>query len=290
MDIPSDPFRGMTINLDDGREVVLVEDHNSGRSADVWEGSLENHRVAVKIYRPVFESSPLFIDNINRESELKCDDERVVTPIGRGDLLLQDDRWSRVIVFPIVDGEQLSALLESGGIEKPEDKLRLCRELVLALRSLHACGYIHGDLCPNNVIASAEYSKASLVDMEFCLPINRERENSDWGSEEGWRGTLGYIAPEVEEFGIMASGLHSDVWGLGWTLAEILNLPEVPTLRERDWVSARRDGGASISMLGSWISGFGPKVDEVIRRCLIINAELRPSTIEVVEMLGDYLE
>lgn len=278
--IASKPFSGMSIDLW-GRDdpVILVELHDSGRSADLWIGVLNAEEVAVKIYRPTFDDGGLFDESVAREHEVECDDPRIVSALFRGVINYPGSRWSHVLVMPLIDAECLRDVIKSGALDSGS-KIAISNEIVKSLASFHECGMIHGDLNPANILAPEGGSKAYLIDFEFCLPIDMDRSDIDYSRE---RGTPGYIAPEIEQFGIRACSTSSDVWALGWVLAETLNNDGLP--EDRDWRKHREKYGSKASMLNNWSSGYGGDIDDSVRRCVVIDRRHR---IKMSEMVGSF--
>jgi len=84
------------------------------------------------------------------------------------------------------------------------------REMVLALRYIHALGLSHGDIKLENMVKVGNTVK--LIDFESCRPCN--------GTSRLKKGTQIYCSAEYE------SGLHdpqkNDIWALGVTLYSIL--------------------------------------------------------------------
>lgn len=282
----SKPFIGMSIDLwgEDSPVTLVEEPRNSGRSADIWIGEFEGTEVAVKIYRPTFDDGGLFDESIDREYSVNCDDRRIVVALGRGVIKFRNDRWSHVLVMPLIDADSLRDVIKAGGLDS-EVRIALCNEIVSTLISLHECGVIHGDLNPANILASGDEGEAYLVDLEFCLPVNVEFNEGSGYSRT--RGTPGYIAPEIDVYGIKACSTSSDVWALGWVLAEILNKGGVPEVR--NWTEHREEYGSKESMLRNWNSTFGEEIDESIKRCVIIDKRDRIKLDELEEALRKYV-
>jgi len=270
----SKPFIGMNINLwDEDNPITLVKHHNSGRSADIWLGKLDGEDVAVKIYRPKFDDEGIFEQSIEREYNVNCNNSRIVSAFKRGVVEYNKGRWSYVLVMPFIDGECLTEVIKSDSL-KINERIKICREIIMALLSLHESGILHGDLNPANIIVSEDGKNAHLVDFEFCLPIE-DIQDIDYPG----RGTPGYIAPEIDSFGLKANTFSADIWSLGWILAEIMNKDR--NLEERDWTKFRTEYSSNISMLNNWGSGIGDDIVDAIRRCVIVNKNLRITLPEI---------
>ena len=264
--------------------VTLVEKHSSGRSADLWRGILDGAEVAVKIYRPTFDDGGLFDESVDRESRVECRDSRIVAAQERGVIKFSRGRWSHVLVMPMIDAECLGDVIRRSDLDS-NSRVAVSNEIVNSLASLHECGLTHGDLNPSNILVSEEECKAYLIDLEFCLPIEMGKRGSDYSRE---RGTPGYIAPEIEVYGIRASSCSSDVWALGWVLAETLNQDRVP--RDRDWRRHREKCGSRASMLDDWGSEIGGEIDESVRKCVVIDRRDRIKMGDIAEIFGNHVD
>lgn len=274
----SKPFSGMTIDLWNGENpVTLVKPHNSGRSADIWLGELNEEKVAVKIYRPKFDDGGIFEQSIEREYKVECEDSRIVSCEKRGIIEYSKERWSYVLVMPFIDGECLTDIIRNNSL-KPNQKIVVCKEIIIALLSLHESKIIHGDLNPANIVISKGGTKSNLVDFEFCVPVDDIQNIVDYPG----RGTPGYIAPEVEHWGLKAITFSADIWSLGWILAETINKDKLQ--EERNWKKFREEHGSDVSMLKDWSSDFGEYIDDAIRRCVIINKKERIKLQEIIDV------
>lgn len=267
--------------------VTLVEKHDSGRSADLWRGILAGEEVAVKIYRPTFDDGGLFDESVDRESRVECRDSRIVVAEERGVIEFSRGRWSHVLVMPMIDEECLRDVIRRGNLDS-NSRVAICNEIVNSLASLHECGFTHGDLNPSNILVSEKECRAYLIDLEFCLPTEMsewvEKRGSDYSRE---RGTPGYIAPEIERSGIRASSCSSDVWALGWVLAETLNQDD--NLGDRDWRKHWKKCGSGTSMLDDWSTDFGRDIDDSVRRCVVIDRRDRIKMDEIVEIFENHV-
>ncbi len=106
------------------------------------------------------------------------------------------------------------ATIEQGHIQRCTDIFLI---LFQKLARLHALGYAHGDLKPENMLYDATSKEAWLIDFEFA-----QRYDEPWGNY----GTFGYIPPEFlavkEGKEVRIDKRCADVWACGVALLEKL--------------------------------------------------------------------
>lgn len=82
-----------------------------------------------------------------------------------------------------------------------EVKHQLCLDIVEGLAILHSCGIVHGDVKPDNVLVFKQDNSnvpylGKLSDFGVCISM----EETHSLSFQSYRGTLGWIPPEVVEY------------------------------------------------------------------------------------------
>ena len=95
------------------------------------------------------------------------------------------------LIMEWVDGSGLHALIEAGSAHLDGQRLHILGRVADALEHLHQQKFLHRDICPRNIILTAD-GTVKLIDFglalpyrpEFCKPGNRT-------------GTPQYLAPEV---------------------------------------------------------------------------------------------
>lgn len=119
---------------------------------------------------------------------------------------------SPYLVMPFIEGITLQSHL-SGEAKPLPVALWLTRQIAQALTALHAAGWVHGDVKPENTIVGTR-GHVTLIDLGFASRIHGVN-----GSQ--FRGTPQYAAPEVLQ-GSMASMPSADVFSLGRILWKCL--------------------------------------------------------------------
>jgi eukaryotic-like serine/threonine-protein kinase len=115
------------------------------------------------------------------------------------------------LVMEYIEGGDLAERLDAGDAPDPHE---LARELLSALRHIHAAGVLHRDIKPQNVLIDAA-GRARLTDFGIAQPANATALTRTGHLI----GTESYIAPEVKR-GAPASE-RSDLYALGVVLADV---------------------------------------------------------------------
>ena len=119
-------------------------------------------------------------------------------------------------MFLVLEYVEANSLTEFLAKEKPDaDELReLFRQLVGGVEASHACGVLHLDLKPSNVLITPD-GKVKLID--FGLVQSVTADNTSVGS-----GTPAFMPPEIARKGENVDE-RTDVFGLGAVLYYMLN-------------------------------------------------------------------
>lgn len=167
---------------------------------------------AVKMLRSQFTKDELAIDFLRREVEVcsQVSHQHLVTVL---EAHFGDENY---LVMPRLKGVSIGQVLAKTGYISVRQSLWIIRQVAEALDSLHAKGWLHGDVKPDNIMISAE-GHVTLIDLGFAL-----RKSEAMVTElRTARGTLNYVAPETMT-SALASNELSDIYSLGITLFELL--------------------------------------------------------------------
>ncbi len=191
----------------------LLEPVGRGGMGTVWRArdELLDRDVAVKEVR-----LPLVLDEDLR-AELCARTERegratamVAHPsvITIFDVITEDDRpW---IVMELLKAQSLEELVRREGPLPPRQVAEIGRQVLGALRAVHAKGILHRDVKPSNVLVTED--RAVLTDFGLAA-VEGDKSITQAGIV---LGSAGYIAPE-RVLGAKASPA-ADLWSLGATL------------------------------------------------------------------------
>jgi serine/threonine protein kinase len=116
---------------------------------------------------------------------------------------------SPYVVMPRIEGATMQAHLEMAQTKPLPVALWLVRQMAQALAAIHAAGWIHGDVKPDNVIVGPG-GHVTMIDLGFATQIHTANESQ-------FRGTPDYAAPEALH-GNMAALPAADMFALGRVL------------------------------------------------------------------------
>ena len=164
--------------------------------------------VAVKVIHPALAADGQFRARFAREVDAA---RRVggfhTAPVVDADPYA-DPPW---MITAYIDGPSLQEAVDRGGPLPPERVRRLGAGLAEGLAAIHACGLVHRDLKPGNVIMAADGPR--IID----FGIARAAGASSLTSAGVVVGTFGYMSPEL--LSGQAAGPACDVFALGCVLA-----------------------------------------------------------------------
>jgi serine/threonine protein kinase len=195
--------------LGDGR-YVLDRQLARGGMAAVWlaQDVILERPVAIKVLSDTLAGDSEFLTRFQREA-------RVAAGLSHPNLVSiydYDAEGQRpYLVMEYVAGGDLGRRLVEGS--EPVDVERLARELLQALRHIHAARVLHRDVKPQNVLI-AEDGRAQLTDFGIAQP----RDATSITKTGNVLGTERYLAPELMR-GEPPSE-RSDLYALGMVLAE----------------------------------------------------------------------
>ena len=127
---------------------------------------------------------------------------------------LVEDNSLLYLVFELVDGRGLDAILAERGRLTPQETHAAVRDVCAALDCAHEARIIHRDLKPSNIMVT---SKGVFKVMDFG--IAHQAQSDMMLTQTGAWGTPPYMAPEQER-GLVSR--ESDLFALGATVYELL--------------------------------------------------------------------
>lgn len=228
----------------------------------------------VKVLKRGFEQDPTAIQLIQREAFVG---QQVRDPHLATILSEHTDRAPRFIVLPYLDGRTVDeAITEVGRLSTPH-ALWIARQVAEGLCTLHASGWLHGDIKPANVLVSPN-GHATLLDLGFAQRFKGNNTNRDTLAT-----SLAYAPPEAFNPNV-SFGPASDIYSLGITLFEMLtgrcpfDAAEPSDLAAAHLVKPMPDPRA-------WVPQVPSRVLRLLRRMLAKEPFRRPHGEELVSWL-----
>jgi serine/threonine protein kinase len=231
---------------------------------------------AIKVVRPDWDDQPTAVKLLQREA--------------RAGLAVQHPHLVRItdahvlhppyfLVMGLLPGESLRRRLQRKFSLPLDETLWITRQAAEALAALHAAGFLHGDVKPDN-LRLTPHGIAVLTDLGFA---HRPGENAAFLRAGYVLGTANYLAPELCDQ-LPAEEMSSDLFSLGVTLFETLTgrLPYPPGSLRQTFRRHLCDPPANIRHL------VGPLPDglvHLVEQMLANDPDERPRARSVVQQL-----
>lgn len=184
------------------------------------------------------------------------------------------------VVYEYVEGTPLRDVVEAVGPLPAARAAAIAVDVCSAAGALHACGVVHRDISPGNVIVARD--GAHLTD----LGIARVAAPTGAGRDTTLLGTQGFAAPE--QFGFAETDARADVYSIGRLLAYMLEGGDA-----RDGGGPR--GGAAVSKGARGRPGARPPEGRSAlaavaeRACSFDRGERYQSAAELSRAIGEAL-
>ena len=231
--------------------------------------------VAIKVLAPAAELDPAARARFAREARALAE-LRHPGLVGLLDHGI-DDELGPYLVLPLLDGANLRAAI-GGARLGPEAAVLVAAPIADAVAAMHAAGFVHRDVKPENVIAGPD-GHVTLIDLGLAW-----REGMTRHTESGAAvGTIGYMAPEQIEG--REVGAPADVWAIGVMLHEWI-------AGTRPFARARPGEEAAAALVGgaARLTAVDRRVDDelatLVSRCLAPHPGDRPSARELADQLA----
>ena len=107
------------------------------------------------------------------------------------------------VLWEMIDGrdlEQLYRLKSKAGkrwCPTQGQGLEWCSQLFAELNALHACGIVHRDVKPANIMITSDLMTLKLIDYGLCKNIGMHEADDEPYRMTGMTGSFRYMAPEV---------------------------------------------------------------------------------------------
>jgi len=174
-----------------------------------------NRMVAIKVLPRRFTENPEYVERFYKEGQAagKLNHNNIVQAFDVGEA-----GGYHYFVMECVEGKTLYDDLSKGKVFAEDEALDIIIQVAHALAHAHACGLIHRDVKPKNIMINTE-GVVKLADMGLA----RETTDIETARTEAGKayGTPYYIAPEQIR-GQIDIDHRADIYGLGATLYHIV--------------------------------------------------------------------
>ncbi len=188
-----------------------------GGMASVYEGTHERlgTKVAVKILNPVLTA--------NKEIRLRFENEaRFMASLNHPNItkVIDFDEQPEMlsIVMELLEGQDLSSLIKSGGALTPEQAIPIFTQILDAFQYAHSKGIVHRDIKPSNIFISGG-NQVKILDFGIAKIFGTVDDFTSTGTQ---MGTPVYMSPEQVKAD-KSIDHRSDIYSLGITLFFALN-------------------------------------------------------------------
>ena len=233
--------------------------------------TLLERSVALKILHERYALDQDHVDRFRREARAvaQLSHPHIVTVIDRG-----EEAGRQFIVFELVDGDDLKALVEQGGPLPVRRVLELGLEVGGALAFAHGQGLVHRDVKPQNVLLDRE-GRAKVTDFGIVRSLGAV------GTTETGTvlGTSHYLAPEQARGEKVDA--KTDVYSFGVFLYELL-AGEVPYSGHGFLAVAVQHVNEPVPDVLERRPDTPLRLATLVSRCLAKEPEDRPAMDEVV--------
>jgi eukaryotic-like serine/threonine-protein kinase len=236
----------------------------------VWDDHLFSIMVA-KLLRPDRFDDPKALRSLEREAAAL---DRLAHPtLLRGFGAVLDGPFPHVLVEHL-EGPSLRRLIRRDGPLSLQQVLPLALSVASAVHYMHAEGYVHLDVKPDNIVVGVP---PRLIDFSLVRSLRRARRI------KGWIGTRAYMPPEQCAPGEAGEiGPWSDVWGLGATLYHAVSGKRPFSRGSSDIGLSREERFPQlVEDVRPWPVRVPPELSQAVLACLRRNTDERPSAAEL---------
>ena len=286
----ADPAATLTISPDAFARVryfgdyELLEEIARGGMGVVWKArqSSLNRTVALKMILAGQLAGQTEVQRFRREAEAAANLQHpnivAIHEVGEHD-------GQQYYSMDYVAGRDLGALVRESGPLAPARAAECVKTLAEAVHFAHQRGTMHRDLKPQNVLIDAA-GIPHITDFGLAKFVERDESLTQTGAA---MGSPSYMPPEQAAGHLDQVGPHSDVYGLGAILYELLT--GSPPFRAETPVATMREVMESEPVAPRKVNAIvPPDLETICLKCLEKNPVRRyPSARALAEELGRFL-
>ncbi len=216
---PAPPSAAVAPKLGTIQEYQLLEKLGAGGMGTVykaWQTKLKRF-VALKMLSKDRLARPQAVERFEREMAAvgALEHPHIVRALHAGDCDGQP-----YLAMELVDGVNLSRLVERCGPLPVADACELARQTALGLQYIHEHGMVHRDIKPSNLMLTFDGS-VKILDLGLALMRTGQPASDEMTGAGHTLGTADYMAPE-QATNSHAVDIRADVYSLGCTLYNLL--------------------------------------------------------------------
>ncbi|MEE2902469.1 MAG: serine/threonine-protein kinase [Myxococcota bacterium] len=201
----------------------LVEAVGDGAMANVYRAqhtTLTDRRYAIKVLRPNIASKPQVAERFRREARIlsQLEHPNIISVIDAG----TTSHGLLYMVLDYAEGPTLKDLMRSDEKMSMERTVDVVTQILSALKRIHALGYIHRDIKPDNIVITKSEGRDLVKILDFGIAGMAQADPDLTRLTEVNRicGTPHYMAPEQASASEILAPV--DIYAVGAILYEIL--------------------------------------------------------------------
>ncbi len=187
-----------------------------------------------------------------------------------------DLKFNKTMLWKVTDAALIMELFEGEPLEfRLPDSIGGIVDVFIttakALDSLHAMGYVHCDLKPNNILVSPS-GEVKVIDLGQAVKVGTKKTRI--------QGTPDYIAPEQVKLAAVTT--RTDVYNFGATMYWALTRRKLPTL----FTAGKKDNSFvltdSIPTPSDLNPGVPVSLSQLVMECVRTSPSKRPNDMGVI--------
>lgn len=233
------------------------------------------HSYVIKRLHSQFAEDPQFINRFVKEAQAIAKLKGCPQIVEVFDMTQTDD-GQLILVMEYMPGGDLGALLESEGRLDLPRAVSYARQIAEGLKAVHALGFVHRDVKPQNVLLTGDRQSAKLTDFGIVTDRDSVRTTSVMRT-----GSEGFAAPEQWQLAGKLLDGRTDLYALGATIYRMLagRMP-YGDLDLRDWVAAIQAGPPP--SLRTFVPDVPTELDRLVLQMLEVDRDKRPADADEV--------